>query len=201
MAFQAITVYCGSSPGKDPAFMEAANELGKLFVSSNIKLIYGGGDSGLMGQIARTVSDGGGQVLGVTPEFMHTEGLVTKVGPGENVVIDSMHDRKQYMFDHADAFIALPGGYGTLEELVEMITWAQLGLHKKPIGILNINNYYKGFLDWVAHADNEKFLYNCTSIFIESDNPKDLMSNLIDRKRSDCNLALDKNLLDSGGRA
>ncbi|XP_065066179.1 uncharacterized protein LOC135692082 isoform X1 [Rhopilema esculentum] len=203
MSLNQITVYCGSNPGKDPSFIEAAkdsraseiqsiirknmicshsthvmHELGGLFLQRNIALIYGGSSSGLMGCIAQVISNGGGKVTGVIPQFMCDKGLSGK-GPGKLLFMESMHQRKQFMCDQADAFIALPGGFGTMEELVEMITWVQLGLHNKPIGVLNTNNYYKGFIEWVAKAEEEGLTYKkAETFFVVADTPEELLNKL-----------------------
>jgi len=139
---RSICVYCGSGPGTDPAFIEAAREFGKIMAREGVGLVYGGGSKGLMGAVANSVLDHGGHVTGIIPEFLQDREHTLKRAQ-EVIITPDMHVRKQTMFDRADAFVALPGGIGTLEELVEQLTWAQLGRHKKPILILNI----KGFWD------------------------------------------------------
>ncbi|MEY4926318.1 MAG: hypothetical protein RI894_754 [Bacteroidota bacterium] len=145
-----ICVYCGSSRGNNEIYRQAAAELGKTFAQRQIGLIYGGGRVGLMGLIAESAMKHGGEVTGIIPHFLNdSEGIafdsITHVH-----VTDTMHTRKAMMYDMADGFIALPGGYGTLDEVFETVTWAQLGLHQKPIGLLNINGYYSHL---VAHLD------------------------------------------------
>ncbi len=136
-----ICVYCASGPGNDPAFMEAAKKFGRILAENNIRLVYGGGSVGLMGELAESVLDHGGSVTGVIPDFLvNREHMLLRVQ--ERVVTPDMHGRKRVMFERADAFVALPGGVGTLEELVEQLTWAQLGRHKKPIMILNISGFW-----------------------------------------------------------
>ncbi len=136
-----ICVYCASGPGNDPAFMEAAKKFGRIVAENNIRLVYGGGSVGLMGELAESVLDHGGSVTGVIPDFLvNREHMLLRVQ--ERVVTPDMHGRKRVMFERADAFVALPGGVGTLEELVEQLTWAQLGRHKKPIMILNISGFW-----------------------------------------------------------
>lgn len=160
---RSVCVYCGSSPGIDPSFMEAANILGRSLAVNNLRLVYGGGNRGLMGAVARGVLENGGSVLGVIPEFLQayeqskgTEGLEEI----ELIVVPDMHTRKQMMFEQADAFVALPGGIGTLEELVEMQTWAQLDRHQKPIGILNVNDFWSPYVELLQHMDDAAFLHN-----------------------------------------
>jgi uncharacterized protein (TIGR00730 family) len=136
-----ICVYCASGPGTNPAFMEAATKLGRILAENNIRLVYGGGSVGLMGALAESVLDHGGSVTGVIPDFLvNREHMLLRVQ--ERVITPDMHGRKRVMFERADAFVALPGGVGTLEELVEQLTWAQLGRHKKPIMILNVASFW-----------------------------------------------------------
>ena len=136
-----ICVYCASGPGNNPAFMEAAGKLGQILAENHIRLVYGGGSVGLMGVLAESVLDHGGSVTGVIPDFLvNREHMLLRVQ--ERVITPDMHERKRVMFERADAFVALPGGVGTLEELVEQLTWAQLGRHKKPIMILNISRFW-----------------------------------------------------------
>lgn len=132
-----ICVYCGSGPGNDPAFVEAAAALGKLMAKAGIGLVYGGGGDGMMGAIAHAVLDNGGDVTGIIPEFLTRREHALR-GAQKLIVTKDMHERKRNMFELADAFVAMPGGVGTLEELVEQLTWAQLGRHRKPILIANI---------------------------------------------------------------
>ena len=136
-----ICVYCASGPGTNPAFMEAATKLGRILAENNIRLVYGGGSVGLMGALAESVLDHGGSATGVIPDFLvNREHMLLRVQ--ERVITPDMHGRKRVMFERADAFVALPGGVGTLEELVEQLTWAQLGRHKKPIMILNVASFW-----------------------------------------------------------
>ena len=138
---KSICVYCGSGPGTNPAFMQAATRFGRILADNRIRLVYGGGSIGLMGALADAVLDHGGAVTGVIPEFLvNREHMLLRVQ--ERIVTPDMHERKRMMFERADAFVALPGGIGTLEELVEQLTWAQLGRHKKPILILNIAHFW-----------------------------------------------------------
>lgn len=152
-----ICVYCGSGPGTNPNFMEAARAFGKNLAESGIGLVYGGGSIGLMGAIANTALDHGGHVTGIIPGFLKARELaLTRVQ--ELIVTRDMHERKQAMFDRADAFVALPGGIGTLEELVEQMTWAQLGRHAKPILLVNIDGFWEPLLDLIAHMRDMAFI-------------------------------------------
>jgi len=141
-----VCVYCGSGAGQNPAFAEAALALGKSLAAADVGLVYGGGDLGLMGIVARSVLDHGGHVTGVMPYFLRDrEHLLTDVQ--ELVVVDDMHQRKHLMFEKSDAFVALPGGLGTLEEFVEQLTWTQLGRHKKPIVLVNVHGFWNPLLE------------------------------------------------------
>ncbi|EYU18134.1 hypothetical protein ABFS82_10G063000 [Erythranthe guttata] len=155
--FKRICVFCGSSSGKKPTYQEAAVELGKELVERKIDLVYGGGSVGLMGLVSQAVHDGGRHVLGVIPRtLMPLE--ITGQTIGEVRAVSGMHQRKAEMARQADAFIALPGGYGTLEELLEVITWAQLGIHRKPVGLLNVEGYYNSLLSFLDKAVDEGFI-------------------------------------------
>jgi uncharacterized protein (TIGR00730 family) len=154
---KAICVYCGSSPGTDPAFVGAAQSFGKILAENGVRLIYGGGSIGLMGAVAEAVLEHGGDALGIIPEFLTRKERPRQLAQ-ETIITRDMHERKQKMFEHADAFVALPGGIGTVEELVEQMTWAQLGRHKKPILVANINGYWNPFLTLIEHMRAQKFL-------------------------------------------
>jgi uncharacterized protein (TIGR00730 family) len=138
---KSICVYCAANAGKQPTFVEAARKFGRILAEHGIRLVYGGGSVGLMGALAESVLDHGGAVTGVIPDFLvNREHMLVRVQ--ERIITRDMHERKREMFERADAFVALPGGIGTLEELVEQMTWAQLGRHKKPILILNIEGFW-----------------------------------------------------------
>ena len=154
---RSICVYCGSGPGRDPAFMAAAEKTGRLIAEARIRLVYGGGDAGLMGATARAALAAGGEVTGIIPEFLKTRERMA-MGVQEMIVVPDMHTRKQLMFEKADAFVALPGGIGTLEELIEQMTWAQLGRHKKPILMLNTANFWKPLLVLLEHMREADFI-------------------------------------------
>ena len=152
-----VCVYCGSGAGQNPAFAEAAQQLGQSLASANVGLIYGGGDLGLMGIVARTVLEHGGHVTGIMPDFLHNrERLLVDVH--ELVVVETMHERKHLMFEKSDAFVALPGGLGTLEEFVEQLTWTQLGRHKKPIVLVNVHGFWDPLLDLFAKMTGHSFI-------------------------------------------
>jgi uncharacterized protein (TIGR00730 family) len=152
-----ICVYCGSGAGADPSFMECARALGHIMAEQGIGLVYGGGNIGLMGAVAHAVLERGGHVTGIIPDFLKArERLLDDVQ--ETIVVPDMHTRKRLMFEKADAFVALPGGIGTLEELVEQMTWAQLGRHSKPILLLNIKGFWKPLLVLLAHMREQGFI-------------------------------------------
>lgn len=154
---KSVCVYCGSGFGDDPVFAETAATLGRLMAEGGIKLVYGGGNVGLMGTIAQSVLDHGGYVTGIIPDFLKSrEKLLDDVQ--ETIVVSDMHTRKRLMFEKADAFVALPGGIGTLEELVEQMTWAQLGRHTKPILMLNTKAFWKPLLTLFAHMRDQGFI-------------------------------------------
>lgn len=155
--FKRICVFCGSSSGKNPIYHHAAIQLGNELVERKIDLVYGGGSIGLMGLISKAVFDGGCHVLGVIPKVLMPKEIIGET-VGEVKPVLNMHQRKAEMARQADAFIALPGGYGTLEELLEVITWAQLGIHQKPVGLLNVNGYYNSLLSFIDKAVDEGFV-------------------------------------------
>jgi uncharacterized protein (TIGR00730 family) len=152
-----VCVYCGSGPGTEPAYMAAAREFGRLLAADGVGLVYGGGSRGLMGAVATSVLDHGGHVTGIIPEFLESREHTLRRAQ-EVIVTPDMHVRKQTMFDKADAFVALPGGIGTLEELVEQLTWAQLGRHKKPILIVNIAGFWDPLCVLLEHMRRTQFI-------------------------------------------
>ncbi len=153
----ALCVYCGSSPGTDPAFVETACSFGKILAENDIRLVYGGGSTGLMGAVADAVLKNGGDVTGIIPKFLTNREHPRRLAQ-ELIVTRDMHERKRKMFERADGFVALPGGIGTLEELVEQLTWAQLGRHKKPILLANIKGYWDPLLTLIDHMRTLEFL-------------------------------------------
>ena len=152
-----VCVYCGSGSGSNPRFVEAAIGLGKIFAENHVRLVYGGGSVGLMGAVARSVLDHGGSVTGIIPEFLRAkENALSRVQ--EMVITPDMHERKRLMFERSDAFVALPGGIGTLEELVEQMTWQQLGRHTKPVLLANIDNFWEPLLSLLTHMRSTEFI-------------------------------------------
>src|ERR1700704_1552398 len=154
---KSICVYCGSGPGTNPAFMEAARRFGRILAENRIGLVYGGGSAGLMGACAEAVLDHGGFVTGIIPEFL-TDREHMLMRAQKRIIPRDLHERKQLMFEHADAFVALPGGVGTLEELVEQLTWAQLGRHRKPILIANIDHFWDPLCALLDHMEKLQFI-------------------------------------------
>jgi uncharacterized protein (TIGR00730 family) len=152
-----ICVYCGSGPGTDPAFVDAAIAFGKILADNGIGLVYGGGSTGMMGQIATSVLDHGGEVTGIIPEFLVVREHALR-GTHNLIVTKDMHERKRKMFELADAFVAMPGGVGTLEELVEQLTWVQLGRHKKPVLAANINLFWQPLCALLDHMKKLEFI-------------------------------------------
>lgn len=175
-----ICVYCGSSPGRLEAYAKAARALGASFVRNNIRLVYGGAKVGIMGIVADTVLDLGGEVVGVIPEALVAK-EVAHHALTELHVTDSMHERKMLMAELSDGFIALPGGIGTLEELFEVWTWAQLGLHHKPCGLLNVEGYYDALALFLDHAVAEEFVRGPQrAMLIVDDDPEGLLQSFRD---------------------
>lgn len=153
----AVCVYCGSSPGTEPIFVESARALGRTLAENGVRLVYGGGSVGLMGALAEAALEHGGEVTGIIPEFLTRRERPRRLAQ-ELVITRDMHERKRLMFERADAFVALPGGIGTLEELVEQLTWIQLGHHKKPTLIANIEGYWDPLLVLIDHMRDIKFV-------------------------------------------
>jgi uncharacterized protein (TIGR00730 family) len=160
-----ICVYCGSGPGTNPRFIESAIALGKTLAENGIRLVYGGGSIGLMGAVATSVLDHGGTVTGIIPDFLTArENALKRVQ--EMIVTPDMHERKRLMFERSDAFVALPGGVGTLEELVEQLTWQQLGRHTKPVLLANIDGFWEPLLALLAHMRATEFIRPSLSLDI-----------------------------------
>lgn len=177
---RSVCVYCGSGPGANPRFVEAASAFGRMLAENGVRLVYGGGSIGLMGAVATAVLDRGGKVTGIIPEFLKTRELaLTRVQ--EMIVTRNMHERKQAMFEHADAFVALPGGLGTLEELVEQLTWAQLGQHAKPILLANIDGFWEPLLKLVQHMRELEFIRKGLTVdILTADTVEDILPKLRD---------------------
>ncbi|KAG0519503.1 hypothetical protein BDA96_09G270200 [Sorghum bicolor] len=178
--FRRICVYCGSAKGKKPSYQDAAIQLGNQLVERGIDLVYGGGSIGLMGSVSHAVHAGGRHVMGIIPKSLMPR-EVTGEPVGEVRAVSGMHERKAEMARFADAFVALPGGYGTLEELLEIITWAQLGIHKKPVGLLNVDGFYDPLLSFIDLAVNEGFITEAARrIIISAPTAKELVMKLED---------------------
>jgi uncharacterized protein (TIGR00730 family) len=174
----AVCVYCGSSAGSDPGFIKAAEVLGKSFAQNGVRLVYGGGSLGMMGAVARAVLDNGGKATGIIPEFLARK--ERPQGLREDLVVTrDMHERKRRMFDEADAFVALPGGIGTLEELVEQLTWVQIGQHKKPVLLANINGFWEPLRDLLDHMEKLGFIYSgLNGNLLIAERPEDILPKL-----------------------
>jgi len=178
-----ICIYCGSADGLKKEFYQAAYQTGKLLADHGIDVVYGAGKTGLMGAVADGTLEAGGKVIGIVPKNLNEPQLIhtnlTKL-----IVVEDIQLRKAKMSEMADAFIALPGGYGTFDELFETLTWAQIGLHKKPIGLLNTLLYYNPLLSLIDHALKEKFIYDEHKVLLVSDeDPKNLLEKLTNFKR------------------
>lgn len=174
---QNIAVFCGANTGTDPLILVAAKDLGRTIAQRGLGVVYGGGHVGLMGAVADAALEAGGAVLGVIPGFMREKELAHG-GLTELLVVRDMHERKMRMHERSDAVIALPGGFGTMDELFELLTWRQLGLHAKPMGLLNVNGFYTPLLDQVARMDRDGFLHGPTRV-IASDHIDSLLDQLM----------------------
>jgi len=157
MTLKSICVYCGSNTGADPAYAEAARAVGRALAEAGVRLVYGGGQVGLMGILADAAIDAGGAVTGVIPDFLHHK-EIAHPRVTDMRIVTTMHERKMMMAEESDGFIAMPGGLGTLEELFEMWTWSQLGRHQKPLGLLNVNGYWNQMLAFLDHMQAEGFV-------------------------------------------
>lgn len=173
-----ICVFCGSSSGNDLAITDAAERLGSIFASRNITLVYGAAKIGVMGTLAKSVLDNNGKVIGIIPDFLKKKEVV-HLGLTELITTQNMHERKLKMHQASDGFIALPGGMGTLEELFEIITWLQLGLHHKPIGVLNVNGFYNNLIKLLENMVRKGFLSieNYNLLLVDS-NPEQLLKKM-----------------------
>ena len=158
---RSLCVYCGSSPGHDPDHVRAAHQLGLSMAKHGVRLVYGGGTTGMMGAVASGVRDGAGDVLGIIPEFLLPKEAPNYADNSRTTieVVETMHVRKHRMFEESDAFVALPGGIGTLEEIIEVMTWGQLGRHRKPMVFANIKGYFDPMVSMLSHAHQAGFLH------------------------------------------
>ena len=177
-----VCVYCGSQEGNNPAYAEAAMTLGNALAKNDIRLVYGGGIRGIMGGVSNAVKSNGGAVTGIIPEFLlskEADGGQTANNP-DLIVTKNMHERKHTMFEHSDAFVALPGGVGTLEEIVEIMTWAQLGRHKKPMVFVNIDGFWNPMIALLDHMREEGFLHSEESMkLIVVDNAEEVVPKIL----------------------
>jgi uncharacterized protein (TIGR00730 family) len=180
---ESICVYCGSGPGTNPAFVEAAHQFGRILAENQIGLVYGGGSAGLMGACAEAVLDHGGFVTGIIPKFLtDREHMLMRVQ--ERIITRDLHERKRLMFERADAFVALPGGVGTLEELVEQLTWAQLGRHRKPILVANIEHFWDPLRALLDHMEKLQFIRAGLNInLLVAERIEDVLPKLIEATR------------------
>jgi len=177
-ALRRVTVYAGSRNGKNPAYMQAAAALGTELATRGITIIYGGGRTGLMGALYDAALAAGGEVIGIMPRRLVDKEIAHK-GVTDFRITDSMHERKKLMADMADAFIALPGGFGTMDELFEVLTWAQIGLHDHPIGMLNVAEYFTPFVTFAKHVADEGFIANeHESLYVVESEPDTLVTKL-----------------------
>ncbi len=177
---KSVTVYCGSSNDVDPAYLDLARRLGQAIAARGWRLVYGGGNVGLMGQVATSAHEAGGEVLGIMPSFLRSiEGTLETV---EHRIVETMHERKQQLFDEAEAFIVLPGGIGTLEEAVETLSWAKLSLHRKPMAFLAENGYWSPFFHLIDHVINDGFApESFRDLIAETETPKDALDAIAER--------------------
>jgi uncharacterized protein (TIGR00730 family) len=175
-----VCVFCGANPGARPAYAEATEDFARLLVGDGIGVVYGGGGVGLMGKLAVAVLAAGGEATGVIPQAL-VDREIGHRGLSDLRVVGSMHERKALMAELSDAFVALPGGLGTLEELFEVYTWSQLGLHRKPCGLLDVDGYYAGIATFLAHAVEEGFLREeHRAMLMVEDRPRTLIDRLRD---------------------
>ncbi|MEN9701675.1 MAG: hypothetical protein RIR55_1001 [Bacteroidota bacterium] len=159
MKIAAVTIFCGSKPGNDPAFVNDAHNLGKMLAEKGVTIVYGGGNKGIMGTIANASLDNEGKVIGIIPKVL-IEWEAQHTGLSELIVTDSMHSRKLLLYEKCDAAIILPGGMGTMDELFEMLTWNNLGIHEKKVFVLNTNGYYNALIQLLDTMDQQGFMYD-----------------------------------------
>ena len=181
---RSVCVYCGSRPGNDPAYVEAAKALGRSIAENDLGLVYGGGTKGIMGAVAQAVLEAGGHVTGIIPEFLidmeATRQSLHQLD--ELIVTPDMHTRKHKMFERADAFVTLPGGIGTLEEIVEIMTWAQLGRHQKPMVFANVKGFWAPMLELISHMGDQGFVHTAHLVQpMVIDDVEDIVPSIIDR--------------------
>jgi uncharacterized protein (TIGR00730 family) len=179
---ESACVFCGSSDDADPAFLDAARAVGKALADSRIRLVYGGGGVGLMGAVARAAHEAGGEVLGIIPTFL--VGAERALETVEHIIVDNMHERKMLMFQRSDGFIILPGGIGTLEEVVELLSWLRLGLHAKPVVFYNPRNFWDPLFKLFQHTVDERLTPpEFMDAWVSVDRPEDVVAALLGRGR------------------
>lgn len=180
---KSVCVYCGSSPGNDPIYVEAARAFGQALAREGIKLVYGAGGIGLMGAVSSAALEAGGEVTGIIPEFLIEREKALDGGKRGVIVTADMHERKRTMFEMADAFVALPGGIGTLEELVEQMTWVQLGQHRKPLLLLNLRQFWNPLLALLEHLQQRGFIRKGSFNFLVAEQVEQIVPMLRDAAR------------------
>ena len=175
-----VCVFCGSSLGRNPVYAEAAKQLGNVLANRNLGLVYGGANVGMMGELANAALDAGGEVIGVVPTIF-VEKEIAHTALSDLRIVNSMHERKAVMAELSDAFIALPGGFGTLDEFFEMVTWTQLGLHRKPCGVLNVCGYYSKLTDFLDFAVSEGFIKSHHRSLIQIDESSETLLKMFEK--------------------
>lgn len=186
---KSVCVFCGAGDGGDPIYTQQGYELGKLLAQNDIRVVYGGGSIGVMGSVAKGALENGGKVLGIVPEPLFKQGSKQI---SEVVIVPDMHSRKKRMADESDGFICLPGGFGTMEEMLEMITWSQLNIHAKPILLLNTKGFYNLFVDWIQVAVKEQFIREANAnIFVSCNTKEKLLEVLKSYKAPETRYGLD----------
>jgi len=173
---KSVCVFCGSSTGRDPAYLEGARAFGRSLARENIRLVYGGGHVGMMGALSESVHGAGGKVLGIIPKFLVSRERADQ-GHVQLKIVGDMHERKRMMAEECEAFVALPGGIGTLEELVEQLTWIQLDRHKKPMLLANFNGFWNPLIELFEHFDRQKFIHGGVR-YLVADRPEDIVPKL-----------------------
>ena len=177
--YRSLCAFCGSADGLDKSFYEAAHKLGTELACRGIRLIYGAGRTGLMGSLAAGVLQNGGEVIGIAPKGLESPQLIHTSELTRTEIVENIQVRKARMMELGEAFIALPGGYGTLDELFEVLTWSQIGLHRKPLGLLNTNGYFDSLINWIERALQEHFIYDeHRQLFVVDDNVTGLLDKL-----------------------
>lgn len=184
---KSVCVYCGSAFGNDDAYKTAARDLGQVLAGAGLRLVYGGGGVGLMGETARAVHAAGGEVLGIMPQFLRTREIL--YDDVETRVVSNMHERKMMMFEESDAFVVVPGGVGTLEEVIELLSWRRLDLHKKPVIFLNTNNFWAPFYALIEHTQKAGFTpATFTQTYISVDSVEEVLPAILNMQTSDLNI-------------